>query len=37
MAFATILKEDNNKITRVTFNEITKGAVQKAIKEPRDI
>ena len=34
---ATILKDDNNKITRVTFNEITKGAVQKAIKEPRDI
>ena len=23
---ATILKDDNNKITRVTFNEITKGA-----------
>ena len=34
---ATILKEDDQKITRVTFNEITKGAVQKAIKEPRDI
>ena len=34
---ATILKDENNKITRVTFNEITKGAVQKAIKEPRDI
>ncbi len=34
---ATILKEEKNKITRVTFNEITKGAVQKAIKEPRDI
>ena len=34
---ATILKDDNNKITRVTFNEITKGAVQKAIKEPRNI
>ena len=33
----TILKEESNKITRVTFNEITKGAVQKAIKEPRDI
>ena len=30
---ATILKDDNNKITRVTFNEITKGAVQKAIKD----
>ncbi len=34
---ATILKEEKDKITRVTFNEITKGAVQKAIKEPRDI
>ena len=34
---ATILKDEENKITRVTFNEITKGAVQKAIKEPRDI
>ena len=34
---ATILKEEEQKITRVTFNEITKGAVQKAIKEPRDI
>lgn len=34
---ATILKDEEKKITRVTFNEITKGAVQKAIKEPRDI
>ena len=34
---ATILEEEKSKITRVTFNEITKGAVQKAIKEPRDI
>ena len=34
---AHILEEDKSKITRVTFNEITKGAVQKAIKEPRDI
>ena len=34
---ATILEEEKEKITRVTFNEITKGAVQKAIKEPRDI
>ena len=33
----TILKEESDKITRVTFNEITKGAVQKAIKEPRNI
>ena len=32
-----ILDVDNSKITRVTFNEITKTAVQKAIKEPRDI
>jgi len=34
---AKILDVDGNKITRVTFNEITKTAVQKAIKEPRDI
>ena len=34
---ATILKDDENKIVRVTFNEITKGAVKKAIKEPRSI
>ena len=34
---ATILKDEKNKITRVTFNEITKGAVKKAIKEPRNI
>ena len=34
---AKILEEDKDKITRVTFNEITKTAVQKAIKEPRDI
>ena len=34
---AHILEADESKITRVTFNEITKGAVQKAIKEPRDI
>ena len=32
-----ILDVDKDKITRVTFNEITKTAVQKAIKEPRDI
>ena len=32
-----IIEEDKDKITRVTFNEITKSAVQKAIKEPRDI
>ena len=32
-----ILEEDKDKITRVTFNEITKSAVQKAIKEPRNI
>ena len=32
-----ILEDDKDKITRVTFNEITKSAVQKAIKEPRDI
>ena len=34
---AYILKEEDKKIVRVTFNEITKDAVQKAIKEPRDI
>ena len=34
---AYILSDDKDKITRVTFNEITKNAVQKAIKEPRDI
>ena len=32
-----ILDVDSSRITRVTFNEITKTAVQKAIKEPRDI
>ena len=32
-----ILKEEHDRIVRVTFNEITKGAVQKAIKEPRKI
>ena len=34
---ANLLSEDKDKITRVTFNEITKTAVQKAIKEPRNI
>ena len=34
---STILDVEEDKITRVTFNEITKTAVQKAIKEPRDI
>ena len=34
---AYILNEDKAKIQRVTFNEITKTAVQKAIKEPREI
>ncbi len=34
---ANILSEEKDKITRVTFNEITQNAVQKAIKEPRDI
>ena len=32
-----ILEDNKEKITRVTFNEITKTAVQKAIKEPRNI
>ena len=34
---SNILEVDQDKVTRVTFNEITKTAVQKAIKEPRDI
>ena len=34
---AKILEDEKDKITRVTFNEITKTAVQKAIKEPREI
>jgi len=34
---AHILELKDTKGTRVTFNEITKSAVQKAIKEPRDI
>ena len=34
---AHILDLEKDKITRVTFNEITKGAVQKAINNPRDI
>ena len=32
-----LLNVDMKKVTRVTFNEITKSAVQKAIKEPRNI
>ena len=32
-----ILDEDKEKITRITFNEITKGAVKKAIESPRNI
>ena len=32
-----ILDENKEKITRVTFNEITKGAVKKAIENPREI
>ena len=34
---ATILDEEKAKITRVTFNEITKTAVKKAIENPRNI
>ena len=34
---SNILNSENNQITRVTFNEITKNAVQKAMKEPRNI
>ena len=34
---ANILEEDKDKITRVTFNEITKGAVKKALDNSRNI
>ena len=34
---AKILEDNKEKITRVTFNEITKGAVKKAIDNPRNI
>ena len=34
---SNILDVEKDNITRVTFNEITKTAVQKAMKEPRDI
>ena len=34
---AYILNQEKEKITRVTFNEITKSAVKKAIQEPRNI
>jgi len=34
---AKILEEDKEKITRVTFNEITKNAVKKALENSRDI
>ena len=34
---SNILDLEKEKITRVTFNEITKTAVQKAIKSPRDV
>ena len=34
---AYILSEDKDKMSRVTFNEITKTAVQNAIKNPREI
>ncbi len=34
---AKILEEDKEKITRVTFNEITKNAVKKALDNARDI
>ena len=34
---AYILSEDKDKMSRVTFNEITKTAVQNAIKKPREI
>ena len=34
---STILADNKEKITRVTFNEITKNAVKKALENPRDI
>ena len=34
---AKILEDETPKITRVTFNEITKEAIQKSIKSPRKI
>ena len=34
---AKILEDEKEKITRVTFNEITKNAVKNAIKQPRKI
>ena len=34
---ANLLEGNKNKITRVTFNEITKKAVKKAIENPREI
>ena len=34
---AHVLDIENEKNNRITFNEITKGAVQKAIKNPRNI
>ena len=34
---AKVLEEEKDRITRVTFNEITKNAVKKAIDNPRDI
>ena len=34
---AKILEDNKEKITRVTFNEITKGAVKKALDNARDI
>ena len=34
---ATALKLDDKKMSRITFNEITKGAVKTALKSPREI
>ena len=34
---ATILEDEKEKITRITFNEITKNAVKKALENSRDI
>lgn len=37
MAFISALKLENKKCSRITFNEITKDAVKKSIKNSRDI
>ncbi len=34
---AELIKKSNKKLKRIVFNEITEGAVQEALKSPRDI